>query len=281
MLKDTGEVLMDAADLIKRLRRKAIGEDNTVTASLLAQAAEALETTTRALSLAESVYRQNFVAPGEPSSILNALQAALEASPHETIDGVEALNCALNRPSWQKFCLDPFNKTRAHQWNTVTQCVRCGSIRDGQERPVVAVAGRMERTLAEFEGACLVHLDDEQRRATPDNALIALLCDAVRLKREHVELASLRQIASTSQSDEMELRAEIAREVMQGLSECLGNIDEEFAEQDDNDATVRETTAAIRRWIHRLDAALTNAQRLARAAVDPSAQLPGTPPTRD
>jgi hypothetical protein len=50
--------------------------------------------------------------------------------------------------------------------------------------PDVAVAGRMERTIADFERACLVHLADEQRRPNPDNALIAVLCDAVRLSRE-------------------------------------------------------------------------------------------------
>jgi hypothetical protein len=48
-----------------------------------------------------------------------------------------------------------------------------------------AVGGdRLERTLADFERACLVCLDDEQRRPNPDNALIAVLCDAVRLARE-------------------------------------------------------------------------------------------------
>lgn len=52
----------------------------------------------------------------------------------------------------------------------------------------VSVAGRLDRSLADFERACLVHLDEEQHRASPDNALIGLLCDAVRLARERVDL---------------------------------------------------------------------------------------------
>ena len=50
----------------------------------------------------------------------------------------------------------------------------------------VVVAGDLVRTLADFERACLVHLYDEQQRPNPNNALIAVLCDAVRLKREHL-----------------------------------------------------------------------------------------------
>lgn len=52
----------------------------------------------------------------------------------------------------------------------------------------VAVAGRLDRSLADFERACLVHLADEQGRPSPNNALIAVLCDAVRLAREYPPL---------------------------------------------------------------------------------------------
>lgn len=51
----------------------------------------------------------------------------------------------------------------------------------------IVAGNQMERTLAEFERACEVHIQEEQRRPNPDNALIALLCDAVRLKREACE----------------------------------------------------------------------------------------------
>ena len=48
------------------------------------------------------------------------------------------------------------------------------------------VAGRRcLRSLAEFERDCLLLIDEEQRKINRDNALIELLCDAVRLKREH------------------------------------------------------------------------------------------------
>lgn len=54
-----------------------------------------------------------------------------------------------------------------------------------------SVAGRFDRTLVDFERSCLVHLDEEQRRANPDNALIAVLCDSVRLGREAARPAVL------------------------------------------------------------------------------------------
>lgn len=41
-------------------------------------------------------------------------------------------------------------------------------------------------TLADFERACRVCIRDEQAKPNPDNHLIAVLCDAVRLKREYV-----------------------------------------------------------------------------------------------
>lgn len=57
--------------------------------------------------------------------------------------------------------------------------------RDG-EAPTATVAGDvMDRSLADFERACAVHIDDEQQKPAPDNALIGLLCDAVRLSMEY------------------------------------------------------------------------------------------------
>lgn len=48
------------------------------------------------------------------------------------------------------------------------------------------VAGRsMDRTIADFERSCCVLLGEEQRKPNPDNALIGVLCDAVRLGREY------------------------------------------------------------------------------------------------
>jgi len=42
-------------------------------------------------------------------------------------------------------------------------------------------------TLANFILRCEVQLADEQAKASPDNALVALLCDAVRMAREFCE----------------------------------------------------------------------------------------------
>ena len=52
------------------------------------------------------------------------------------------------------------------------------------------VAGdRLLTSLANFEHRCKVHLAEEQAKIAPDNSLIALLCDGVRLAREHANLA--------------------------------------------------------------------------------------------
>jgi hypothetical protein len=51
--------------------------------------------------------------------------------------------------------------------------------------PEVQIAGRrMLRSLAAFTRACEVTIAEEQKKLAPDTALIALLCDAVRLARE-------------------------------------------------------------------------------------------------
>jgi hypothetical protein len=50
------------------------------------------------------------------------------------------------------------------------------------------VAGRsLTRSLYDFQRACLVTLAEEQAKPLPDNALVALLCDAVRLSREQAD----------------------------------------------------------------------------------------------
>jgi hypothetical protein len=55
------------------------------------------------------------------------------------------------------------------------------------------VAGRrMERALSDFVNACCIYIGNEQRQLRPDNMLIALLSDAVRLAREkHDSLAAV------------------------------------------------------------------------------------------
>lgn len=78
-------------------------------------------------------------------------------------------------------CAHASRKNRHHLLAALDEAER----RLGAEgRPPVAVTGRLDRSLADFERACLVHLDEEQQRANPDNALIGVLCDAVRLVRE-------------------------------------------------------------------------------------------------
>jgi hypothetical protein len=52
----------------------------------------------------------------------------------------------------------------------------------------VTVAGRLDRTIADLVHSCLVHIEEEQQRPNPNTALIAVLCDTVRLANEHVNL---------------------------------------------------------------------------------------------
>jgi hypothetical protein len=49
----------------------------------------------------------------------------------------------------------------------------------------IDVAGPLTLSLREFKRRCAVHIAEEQSRILSHNALIALLCDAVRLAREY------------------------------------------------------------------------------------------------
>lgn len=55
------------------------------------------------------------------------------------------------------------------------------------------VAGRPDVPLAEFERRCRVQIGVLQEQVNPDNALLALLCDGVRLAREGAALAEDRR----------------------------------------------------------------------------------------
>lgn len=47
------------------------------------------------------------------------------------------------------------------------------------------VTGKFNDSLLNFERRCRLLLGVEQAKILPDNSLIAVLCDAVRLSREH------------------------------------------------------------------------------------------------
>ena len=49
------------------------------------------------------------------------------------------------------------------------------------------VEGGLERSIEDLERACLVLIKDEQEKINPDNALIAALCDSVRMGREYCD----------------------------------------------------------------------------------------------
>lgn len=53
------------------------------------------------------------------------------------------------------------------------------------------VAGRMMlKSHAQFERQCRILLKEEQEKISPDNNLVDALCDAIRLSREHCDLAT-------------------------------------------------------------------------------------------
>lgn len=58
----------------------------------------------------------------------------------------------------------------------------------------VRIAGRtLERSTSDFENACLVLIDEEQRKLDTNNAVVATLCDAVRLLREYYDMTNFHQ----------------------------------------------------------------------------------------
>lgn len=58
----------------------------------------------------------------------------------------------------------------------------------GERDEMPLVAGRMlSDSLENFERRARVYIGREQRKPLPDNGLIAVLCDAVRLSREHTD----------------------------------------------------------------------------------------------
>lgn len=68
------------------------------------------------------------------------------------------------------------------------------------ERGMPAVAGEeLTTSVSSFYRRCFVLLDEEQRKISPDNALIALLCDAVRFTREHCHRVNDNLLASEAE----------------------------------------------------------------------------------
>lgn len=54
-----------------------------------------------------------------------------------------------------------------------------------EEYAGVSVAGEMETTTPDHVRQCLLLINEEQRKPNPDNALIGVLCDSVRLARKY------------------------------------------------------------------------------------------------
>jgi hypothetical protein len=74
-------------------------------------------------------------------------------------------------------------------------CVSRKTIRQrwagGKEVNLPEVAGdRLLVSHADFEQSCKVLLAEEQEKILPNNAIVSVLCDAVRLSREHCHYAT-------------------------------------------------------------------------------------------
>lgn len=80
-----------------------------------------------------------------------------------------------------------------------------------------AVGGRsLNRPIADLERACLVLLAEEQRTISPNNALIAVLCDTVRLGREYSD-AMIEQLKTPHERAVADrLAGEVCRMIDQG-----------------------------------------------------------------
>lgn len=54
----------------------------------------------------------------------------------------------------------------------------------------VVAGSYMERTIGDHVRGCEVAIESELERANPDNTVIALLCDSVRMAREYCRVAT-------------------------------------------------------------------------------------------
>lgn len=90
---------------------------------------------------------------------------------------------------------------------------------------VVALPCYMDRSLADFARATKLCLEEEQRKPSPDNHLIAVLCDAARVGWELIEANKVKDIdpAIEAKHQLAEAQAEIER-----LREAMDTIVVEF-----------------------------------------------------
>lgn len=76
----------------------------------------------------------------------------------------------------------------APEYDNCAECLKDRPEQAPQALPEVG-GNSLPVTLADFERGCKVHLAEEQAKLNPDNALIGLLCNAVRLARENERMA--------------------------------------------------------------------------------------------
>ena len=89
----------------------------------------------------------------------------------------------------------PFPLETAYKLFGVTKAEAIG--KDDSGLPTVG-GRRMNRSNEDFERACLVLIGEEQRGLNPNNALIAVLCDSVRLSREACDMATTPMVTADS-----------------------------------------------------------------------------------
>ena len=151
----------------------------------------------------------------------------MATSPQQQSDQAQATAEAIVRKHGQLICrcgsLDP--RSTRHGLSHLTWCEAARMAADitsalraeraaGEAKPGsrVAVAGCLDRTIADFERAALVHIEEEQGRPNPDNALIAVLCDSVRLGREYG------QAFAAGEAAERERRQDMLAELQNGVT---------------------------------------------------------------
>lgn len=113
------------------------------------------------------------------SETLGVIPAAQPAMPSET-ERIWCMNCG-------KSVSTPVPKpTIVRAYVECPECMeeKAGRSIAAQSATPVSVAGWCEESIAGHIRSCEVLIDEEQRMPAPDNTLIAVLCDSIRLSRE-------------------------------------------------------------------------------------------------
>lgn len=120
----------------------------------------------------------------------------------------------------------------------------------------IDVAGPLTLTLDEFKRRCAVHIAEEQAKSLPENSIIGLLCDAVRLTREYEEACVIGRYCSEhgfEHGAEAEyMRAEIERYIAEPPDNAAP--DGDVSPQEAVQSALHDVGHALQTIVDRVDA---------------------------